>query len=95
MNNKTVNHNGTEYTIAIMADHYHWKLTEVDSPRQSIVLNADQMKLAGLLSDAPVIDINKVREAQGKAVIAQHIGDEAMWQQANEKFKSAVGRPLH
>lgn len=95
MNNKTVTHNGTEYTIAIMADHYHWKLTEVDSPRQSIVLNADQMKLAGLLTDAPVIDLGATQAAQSKAAIAQYLGDDVMWQQAKDTYLSATGRSLH
>lgn len=90
-----VTHNGTEYTVAIMADRYHWKLTEVDSPRQSIVLNADQMKLAGLLSDTPVVDLNATRAAQSKAAIAQCIGSENMWMQADEQFRAATGRSLH
>lgn len=90
-----VTHNGTEYNVSKLACGYEWRLTDVNNPRASIVLNADQMKLAGLLNNSPVIDINKVREAQSKAVIAQHIGDETMWQQAAEQFRTATGRFSH
>ena len=90
-----VTHNGTEYNVEIMADRYHWKLTEVDSPREGITLSYDQMRAAGFLTDAPVIDLGATQAAQSKAAIAQYLGDDVMWQQAKDKYLSATGRSLH
>lgn len=95
MNSKTVTHNGTEYNVTKLGCGYEWRLTKVSAPRESIVLNYDQMKLAGLLNDAPVIDLNATRAAQSKAAIAQCIGNENMWRQAAEQFRAATGRSLH
>ncbi|MBJ8867683.1 hypothetical protein [Citrobacter koseri] len=49
MSNKTVTHNGKQYTVSRMADGHHWQLTSVDKPREKITMNHWQMDLAGLL----------------------------------------------
>lgn len=43
----TVTHNGKSYTVTKLASGHEWRLNSVDSPRDSITLNRDQMILAG------------------------------------------------
>ena len=74
MNSKTVTHNGTEYNVTKLGCGYEWRLTNVSAPRESIVLNYDQMRAAGFLSDAPVIDLNATRAAQSKASATKTCG---------------------
>lgn len=90
-----VTHNGTEYNVSKLACGYEWRLTDVNNPRSSIVLNADQMALAGLPTETTVIDLGATQAAQSKAAIAQYLGDDVMWQQAKDKYLSATGRALH
>lgn len=42
-----VTHNGTQYTVTRMANKYQWKLTDINNPRESLTLNANQMLIAG------------------------------------------------
>lgn len=42
-----VTHKGRQYTVRKLADGYHWRLSEVGSPRNSFPMNRDQMILAG------------------------------------------------
>ncbi|EID7959684.1 hypothetical protein LCF16_003979 [Salmonella enterica] len=46
-NSPVVTHKGKHYTVRPLADGHHWRLSEVDCPRNSFTLNRDQMKLAG------------------------------------------------
>lgn len=49
MSNKTVTHNGKQYTVSRMADGHHWQLASVDKPRDKITMTSRQMHIAGLL----------------------------------------------
>jgi hypothetical protein len=40
--------NNHQYKVTPMANGSLWRLTLVDSPRESVVLNRDQMVIAGL-----------------------------------------------
>jgi hypothetical protein len=69
--------NNHQYKVTPMANGSLWRLTLVDSPRESVVLNRDQMVIAGLghVIDKSIVDLNKVRAAQNKIVIARFLGD--------------------
>lgn len=89
----TVTHNGQQYKVTPIANGTLWRLTSVLHPRESVVLNRDQMVIAGL-SDAIApctANINKARAAQNKIVIARFLGDEHMWHQAVQEFHQATG----
>ncbi|MCR6026799.1 hypothetical protein HLI26_07365 [Salmonella enterica subsp. enterica] len=47
MQQQIVTHKGKQYTVRPLADGHHWRLSEVDCPRNSFPLNRDQMILAG------------------------------------------------
>lgn len=49
----TVTHNGKQYTAKKLNDN-EWQLTAVSAPREKLVLNRWQMKLAGLLEQVEV-----------------------------------------
>lgn len=49
----TVTHNGKQYTAKKLNDN-EWQLTSVSAPREKLVLNRWQMKLAGLLEQVEV-----------------------------------------
>ncbi|VYT37774.1 host cell division inhibitory peptide Kil [Citrobacter amalonaticus] len=42
-----------------------------------------------------IINHQKLRAAQNKAVIARFIGDSSMWLKANEEMKSAINLPWY
>lgn len=42
-----------------------------------------------------IINHQKLRAAQNKAVIARFIGDSSMWLEANEEMKSAINLPWY
>lgn len=88
-----VTHNNHQYKVTPMANGSLWRLTLVDSPRESVVLNRDQMVIAGLghVIDKSIVDLNKVRAAQNKIVIARFLGDELMWTKAVEEYRQATG----
>lgn len=44
----TVTHNGKQYTVTELSDN-SWRLASVTNPRDSFVMNRQQMALAGLL----------------------------------------------
>ena len=88
-----ITHNNHQYKVTPMANGTLWRLTLVDSPRESVVLNRDQMVIAGLghVIDKSIVDLNKVRAAQNKIVIARFLGDELMWTKAVEEYRQATG----
>lgn len=88
-----ITHNNHQYKVTPMANGTLWRLTLVDTPRDSIVLNRDQMVMAGLshVIKPSVIDLNKVRAAQNKIVIARFLGDGLMWTKAVEEYRQATG----
>ena len=90
-----VTHNNQQYKVTPIANGTLWRLTLVDSPRESVVLNRDQMVIAGLshvIEPGPV-DLNQVRAAQNKIVIARFLEDDLMWHQAVEQYRQATGAP--
>ena len=88
-----ITHNNHQYKVTPMANGTLWRLTLVDSPRESVVLNRDQMVIAGLghVIEKSIVDLNKVRAAQNKIVIARFLGDELMWTKAVEEYRQATG----
>lgn len=85
--------NNHQYKVTPMANGSLWRLTLVDSPRESVVLNRDQMLKAGLgyVVEPAIVDLNEVRAAQNKIVIARFLGDELMWKKAVEQYARATG----
>ncbi|QLS67810.1 host cell division inhibitory peptide Kil [Citrobacter sp. RHBSTW-00881] len=51
------------------------------------------MVIAGLghVIEKSIVDLNKVRAAQNKIVIARFLGDELMWTKAVEEYRQATG----
>lgn len=49
----TVTHNGKQYTAKKLNDN-EWQLTSVSAPREKLVLNRQQMNIAGLLEQVEV-----------------------------------------
>lgn len=88
-----ITHNNHQYKVTPMANGSLWRLTLVGSPRESVVLNRDQMVIAGLghVIDKSIVDLNKVRAAQNKIVIASFLSDELMWTKAVEEYRQATG----
>ncbi len=88
-----ITHNNHQYKVTPMANGSLWRLTSVDNPRESVVLNRDQMVIAGLghVIDKSIVDLNKVRAAQNKIVIARFLGDDLMWTKAVEEYRQATG----
>ena len=88
-----ITHNNHQYKVTPMANGSLWRLTLVDNPRESVVLNRDQMVIAGLghVIEKSIVDLNKVRAAQNKIVIARFLGDELMWTKAVEEYRQATG----
>lgn len=88
-----VTHNNQQYKVTPLANGSLWRLSLVGSPRDSVVLNREQMVIAGL-SDAitvRTVDLNRVRAAQNKIVIALFLEDAHMWHQAVQEFHHAAG----
>ena len=91
-----ITHNNQQYKVTSLANGSFWRLNSVDSPRDSVVLNREQLVIAGL-SDAITVrsvDLNRVRAAQNKIVIARFLGDDLMWCQAVQEFNQATGAQL-
>lgn len=88
-----ITHNNHQYKVTPMANGSLWRLTSVDNPRESVVLNRDQMVIAGLghVIEKSIVDLNKVRAAQNKIVIARFLGDDLMWTKAVEEYRQATG----
>lgn len=47
MNPQIVTHKGKQYTVRPLADGHHWRLSEVDCPRNSFPMSRKHMILAG------------------------------------------------
>ncbi|WP_313051781.1 host cell division inhibitory peptide Kil [Atlantibacter hermannii] len=92
-----VTHNNKQYKAVPMANGSLWRLTSLERPRESVVLNRSQMIIAGLghVVESQVLDLNKVRAAQNKIVIALFLEDDRMWKEAVEQYRLASGRTLH
>ncbi|WP_312974068.1 hypothetical protein [Atlantibacter sp.] len=92
-----VTHNNKQYKAVPLANGSLWRLTSVERPRESVVLNREQMIIAGLghVVESQVPDLNKVRAAQNKIVIALFLEDDRMWKEAVEQYRQASGRTLH
>ncbi len=90
-----VTHNNQQYKVTPIANGTLWRLTSVEHPRESLVLNRNQMVIAGLshVVEPGPVDLNKVRAAQNKIVIARFLGDDLMWSQAVQEYHQATGAP--
>jgi len=89
-----VTHNNQQYKVTPLANGSLWRLTSIKHPRESVVLNREQMSVAGLLekvSSHCTVDLNKARAAQNKIVIARFLGDAHMWHQAVQEYGQATG----
>ena len=89
----TVTHNGKQYNVERMADRLHWRLSELGKPRNTAILNRDQMVLAGLghVVQEPTVDTKNLRAALSKKAIARYLDDPDMLEQANEAQRKALG----
>jgi len=94
----TVTHNNKQYTVSRLANGHSWQLAEVGNVRHKLVMNRDQMILAGfahVVNDMPSFSQQCLQAAQNKAVIARGIGDGDMWMSAYNDMKKAIGYPWH
>ncbi|WP_435367339.1 hypothetical protein [Lelliottia amnigena] len=94
----TVTHNNKQYTVTKLANGHSWQLAEVENPRNKLVLNRDQMIIAGfahVVNGMPSFNQFQLKAAQNKALIARTIGDGAMWVSAYNDMKKAIGYPWH
>lgn len=92
-----VTHKGKQYTVRKLADGKTWRLSEVDSPRNSFPMSRKNMILAGfghIVEGSEVIDMNRARYARSKAAIAEYLGNEDMWDQAADQFRRATVREV-
>ncbi|MFA1286208.1 hypothetical protein ACDI96_26435 [Citrobacter telavivensis] len=92
-----VTYNNQQYKVTPIANGHLWRLSSVERPRESVVLNRQQMIIAGLehAIDSGTPDFNKARAAQNKIVIARFLQDEHMWHQAIQEYHQATGRGFH
>lgn len=94
----TVTHNNKQYTVTKLANGHSWQLVEVGNARHKLVMNRDQMILAGfgnVVDDRPSFNQLQLKAAQNKALIAITIRDGAMWMSAYNDMKKAIGYPWH
>lgn len=86
-------HNSTRYKVTPLANGSLWRLVSTEHPRESVILTRDQMVKAGLgyVLEPVIVDVNKVRAAQNKIVIARFLQDDLMWYHAVQEFRQATG----